>query len=96
MIVKRALVMGGVVAALAVPAGAALAATGSPATGPVAPGPAATAPATTLPYGPRFGAGQGPGAGYGDPADCPYYNSADHQQWMQDRQHLMLRLHDGS
>ena len=88
MIAKRVLVIGGVVTALAVPAGAALAAAGSPS-------PAPTTPSTTQPYGPHFGGGHGPmGGGYGDPADCPYYNSADHQKWLQERLKLMQQRHD--
>ena len=82
MMIKRALVVGGVVTALAIPAGVAVAA----ATGP---SPRPAGPATSQPAGPGYGNGfgRGPmGGGYGDPEDCPYYNSADHQKWMQDRQ----------
>ena len=87
MIAKRALVIGGVVAALAVPTGIALAATGSPS-------PSPSTPSTTQPYGPRFGGGHGPmgGGGYGDPEDCPYYNSADHTTMLQERQKLQQQL----
>ena len=88
MMIKRVLVIGGVVAALAVPTGVAIAATGTPSPNP-------TTPSTTQPYGPRYGGGHGPmGGGYGDPEDCPYYNSAEHQKWMQDRQKLMQQRHD--
>ncbi len=82
MIAKRALVMGGLVAALAVPAGVAVAAA---ATSP-------PAPATTQPSQSGPGYGPGPGLGYGwmmggsgDPRGCPYYNSPEMQQhraWM--------------
>ncbi len=85
----KALVIGGATIALAVPAGVAAAAVGSP-------GPRADTSTSTTPgpgYGPRAGM---QGAGIGDPADCPYYNSAEHQQWMQDRearQEQMRQLH---
>ena len=86
MIAKRVLVIGGVVAALAVPTGVALAATGSPSPNP-------STPSTTQPYGPRFGGGHGMmGGGYGDPQDCPYYSSAEHQTRMQERQKLQQQL----
>ncbi len=75
---KRALVVGGLVAALAVPAGVAVAAT-TPSPNP--------SPGTTSPgYGP--GAGHGRmmgGGGYGDPEDCPFYNSTEAQQWRAQR-----------
>ena len=61
---KRLLVVGGVLAALAVPAGVAVAAT-------TAPSPSPKAPATTQPYGPGSGRMM---VGTGDPQDCPYYN----------------------
>ncbi len=68
---RRALIVAGVVAALAVPAGVAVAATtGS--------GPAGNGPAVTQ-NGPRHG-------GYADPQDCPYYNSDEAQQWRDQRE----------
>ncbi|HEY5031164.1 MAG TPA: hypothetical protein VIJ54_01730 [Actinomycetes bacterium] len=79
MMVKRALLVGGLVAALAVPAGVAVAATATP-------GP--SGPATTQPNGPGPGPGQRPGqmmGGHGDPEDCPNYNSPQMQQWRDQR-----------
>ena len=81
MMVKRALLVlvGGLVAALAVPAGVAVAATATPSPGP-------SSPATTPPNAP--GPGHGPGQmmdGHGDPEDCPNYNSPPMQQWRNQR-----------
>ena len=93
MIVKRVLVIGGLATALAVPAGIAVAAGSGP-------NPKSTTPSTTQPYGPRFGGGVGMmggsrgmiGGGYGDPDDCPFYNSADRQKLQQERQKLQQQL----
>jgi Spy/CpxP family protein refolding chaperone len=63
MMVKRVLVVGGLMAALAVPAGVAVAAAASP-------GPGAA--------GAGSGAGPMPG-GRGDPADCLFHDSAQAQ-----------------
>jgi hypothetical protein len=79
MMVKKALLVGGLVAALAVPAGVAVAATATPSPGP-------SSPATTQPNAP--GPGQRPGqmmGGHGDPEDCPNYNSPQMQQWRDQR-----------
>ena len=81
MMVKGALLVGGLVAALAVPAGVAVAATATPSPGP-------SGPATTPPNGPGPGPGQRPGqmmGGHGDPEDCPNYNSPQMQQWRDQR-----------
>ncbi len=79
MIGKRTLVVGGLVAALTVPAGVAVAATAtpspSPSTGTNGPG-----------YGPGPGYGRMAGGSYGDPQDCPYYNSTEAQQWRAQRE----------
>jgi hypothetical protein len=87
--IKRTLVVAGVVTALAIPAGVAVAAT-------TGPSPSPTGPTTSQPAGPGygFGYGRGPMGGYGDPEDCPYYNSAEHQKWVQDRQQLMQQHRD--
>ena len=77
---KRMLVVGGLVAVLAVPAGVAVAAVSS--TGSNSPA------AATQPHGP--GAGR-MGNGVGDPDNCPVCNSAEMQQWRDlraDRQKL--------
>lgn len=79
---KRILIVTGIVAALGVPAGVAVAATAAP--GPGNHGPASTAPA---------GAGYGrmTNGGYSDPADCPLHDSTEAQQWRDqaaDRQKL--------
>lgn len=82
---KRFLIVGGVAAALMIPAGVAVAATTSP----------SPAPSTTQPAGPGYGPGpgmrgggpgNGPMGGYGDPEDCPYYNSAEAQAWRDGRE----------
>lgn len=65
---KRILIVTGMVAALGVPAGVAVAATADASPGNR--GPASTAPAR---------------AGYGDPDECPYYNSTQAQQWRDQR-----------
>ena len=69
MVTKRVLVVGGLAVVLAVPAGAAVAAAASPS--PAAPG-----------AGPG---GSGRMLGGGDPADCPYHNSVEAQQWRAQR-----------
>ncbi len=75
---KRALVIGGLVAALAVPAGVAVAATTTPSPG--------AGTGTSSPgHGPGGGYGRMMGGGYGDPEDCPFYNSAEAQQWRAQR-----------
>ena len=85
MILKRTLVVGGLVAALAVPTGVALAASDSTPT----PGPTSTAPGPGpgAGYGRMMGGG-GPGAhgAYGDPEDCPFYDSAEAQAWRDQRE----------
>ncbi len=79
---KRILIVTGMVVALGVPAGAAVAATAN--SGGANHGPASTGPA---------GAGYGrmTNGGYGDPADCPLHDSTEAQQWRDqaaDRQKL--------
>ncbi len=81
---KRILIVTGMVVALGVPAGVAVAATAG--SGPANHGPASTAPA---------GAGYGrmTNGGYGDPDDCPLHNSTEAQQWRDqqaDRQKLSV------
>lgn len=76
---KRALVIGGLVAALAVPAGVAVAATATPSP---SPGAGTNSPG----YGPGAGHGRTMGGGYGDPQDCPFYNSTEAQQWRAQRE----------
>ena len=83
---KRVLLVGSLVAALAVPAGVAVAATTPTPT----PSPSPSSPG----YGPGGGPG-GLGAGgharmmgggqYGDPDNCPFYNSTEAQQWRAQR-----------
>jgi hypothetical protein len=77
---KRTLVIGGLVAALAVPAGVAFAATSTP-----SPSPGAGAGTNAPGYGPGGGHGRMMGGGYGDPDDCPFYNSTEAQQWRAQR-----------
>ena len=75
MIARKAMLIGGLVAALAVPAGIAVAAT-TPAPTP-----------STGTYGPGYGPGPGPMmGGRGDPEDCPFYDSAEAQQWRAQRE----------
>ncbi len=79
---KRILIVTGMVAVLGVPAGMAVAATADS-------GPANRGPATTRPAGPGYGRMMSDGNG--DPADCPFYNSTQAQQWRDqqpDRQKL--------
>jgi hypothetical protein len=79
MAARRALVIGGLVAALAVPAGVAVAAV-DPSPGPRTPSP--TAPGYG--YGPGGGAGRM--GGIGNPEDCPFYDSPEAQQWRSQRE----------
>jgi hypothetical protein len=82
MIGKRTLVVGGLVVALTVPAGIAVAGAAAP---------SGQAPSPTQPYGPGPQAG-----GVGDPADCPYHDSAETTQWREQRAERlaeMRRLH---
>jgi hypothetical protein len=75
MKVKKVLVVGGLVVALGIPGGVALATTldATPSPGPGA--------------GQGFGPGQGRmGAGYGDPEDCPFHDTAEAQQWRDQRE----------
>ena len=81
---KRALVVGGLVAALAVPAGIAVAATTTPS-------PNGSAGTNSSGYGPGGGNGRmmgggGGAGGYGDPEDCPFYDSSEAQQWRAQRE----------
>ena len=69
---KRILIVTGIVAALGVPAGVAVAATAANH------GPASTAPA-------GVGYGRMMNGGYGDPDDCPLHNSTEAQQWRDQR-----------
>ena len=69
---KRILIVTGIVAVLGVPAGVAVAAT-------TGPGAANHGPASTAPAG--VGYGRMTDSGYGDPADCPFHDSAEAQQW---------------
>jgi hypothetical protein len=81
MMGRRALVVTGLAVVLAVPGGAALA----QAAAPPSPTPAPTA-ATSPPGG--YGPGAGPGwmtGGSGDPAACPFHESAEAQQWRAQR-----------
>lgn len=73
---KKQLVVGGLVAALAVPAGVAVAATDSP---------APDEPASTQADGPGYGPRSGMTGGYGDPENCPYHDSAAMREWRQQR-----------
>jgi hypothetical protein len=76
MIGKRTLLVAGLVAALAVPSGVALAAGGATPT----PGPGAA-------NGQGYGPGQrGMMGGYGDPEDCPFHDTAAAQQWRDQRE----------
>jgi hypothetical protein len=87
MLGTRTLVIGGLAIALVVPAGVAVAAAATPSPTPSTSGPS---------YGPggaggpggwhgRMMGGAGMGA-YGDPDDCPFYDSAQAQQWRADRE----------
>src|SRR5512146_2510661 len=70
---KRTLVVGGLVAALAIPTGVAVAATTTP-----------SPSSSTVPnpgYGKGMRDGRMMGGGYGDPEDCPFHNSTEAQQW---------------
>jgi hypothetical protein len=99
---KRLIVAGSIVLALGLPAGVAVAATTSPSpstsTSSTAP---TTAPTATPTPGQGYGPGYGPGygrmmGGTGDPEDCPFYDSAQAQQWRDqraDRQQLMQQMH---
>lgn len=79
---KRALVIGGLVAALAIPAGAAGAAFAASTPSP-SPSPSSGVPGG----GPGSGYGRMMGgAGYGDPDDCPFHDSPQAQQWRADRE----------
>ena len=75
---KRALVIGGVMAALALPTGVAVAAT--------TPSPSPSAGTNGTGSGTRPGYGRMMGGGYGDPEDCPFYDSAEAQQWRAQRE----------
>lgn len=76
MMKKKLLVVGGVVAALAVPAGVAVAAADTP--------PVDESPSTEVdrpgagPHGRMMG-------GFGDREDCPFYDSEAMQQWHEQR-----------
>ena len=73
---KRILIVTGIVAALGVPAGVAVAATADA-------GVANRGPASTAPGG--VGYGRMMNGGYGDPDDCPLHNSTEAQQWRDQR-----------
>lgn len=76
MIGKKTLLVSGLVVALAVPGGVALAASDTPTPSP----------------GTANGQGYGPGhrgmmgGGYGDPEDCPFHDTAAAQQWRDQRE----------
>ena len=81
---KRILIVTGIVAALGVPAGVAVAATADTS-------PANRGPAATQSTGPGYGRMMN--GGHGDQADCPLYNSTEAQQWRDqrtDRQQLTV------
>ena len=75
---KPALLIGGLVAALAIPTGVAVAATTTPSPSP--------STGTNPGYGPGMRYGRMMDGGYGDPQDCPFSDSTEAQQWRSQRQ----------
>lgn len=73
---KKLLMVGGLVAALAIPAGVAVAATDSP---------PPDAPEMTQPDQPGFGPHGRMMGGNGDPEECPFYDSEAMQEWREQR-----------
>lgn len=80
---KRTVVVGALVAALAIPTGVAVAATTTP--------PPSASTATNPGHGPGMRDGRMTGGGYGDPEDCPFHNSTEARQWRSQREQRQQR-----